>query len=147
MKLALALLCVEMDCQEVFESTTYGFCPSCGSSVALPMSQIFNREAEPTHSSYPAVFSSTPAEHIAPKQTARPQLRLVVPDRSLESPITLMDSLPETQHQPRITAPTSACLSVQEGAELTDFRHYLEERMGDFDEIPQDTRVHVAMTG
>lgn len=116
MKLELALLCVEMDCQEVFESTGSGYCPACGSGVALPMSQVLNR----------------PSADVAARPRSKPfqpaPLRLVVPERQLERPEAMLDLLPKE----------SSGLTT-EGAELKDFRMYLEARLAEIDTRSEDT--------
>ena len=130
MKLEKALLCVEMDCQEVFESSGSGYCPSCGSGVALPVAQVLNRESQ--------------AVALAPRTHEPPHLRLVVPDRTLESPAALLSEALE----PTVPSPlVSEALTQREGAELTDFRRYLEERMAGLEQPPEDTKIHASLTG
>lgn len=126
MKLELALLCVEMDCQEVFESTGSGYCPSCGSGVALPMSQILNRDET----------AATILED-APETPFRPvPLRLVVPDRQLDAPETIL-RLSHAADDP--TSPRLA--ETAEGAELKDFRLYLEARLAEIEPAEQDASI------
>lgn len=133
MKLEKALLCVEMDCQEVFESTGSGYCPSCGSGVALPVAQVLNREPHQ-------------AVAFAPRAHEQPHLRLVVPDRTLESPAALLSEALE----PAGSSPlVSEALTQREGAELTDFRRYLEERMAGLEQPGghQDPRIPDRLAG
>lgn len=42
MKLTRALLCPELDCQEVFEANGPVQCPSCGAKNAFPLSRAMN---------------------------------------------------------------------------------------------------------
>ena len=46
MRLDRALLCVEMDCQEVFAAAGACRCPACGNGVVLPLSRLLNPPAE-----------------------------------------------------------------------------------------------------
>ena len=46
MKLERAMLCVEMDCQEVYEASGCCRCPSCGTEIAIPLARILNAAPE-----------------------------------------------------------------------------------------------------
>ena len=135
MKLERALLCVEMDCQEVFETAGSGNCPSCGSGVALPMSQVFNRDTD----------NGLAAEEHAETVFEHAPLRLVIPDRNLDS----LDAVLPEMATPSPAQSTQA--GRAEGAELMDFRRYLEARMIEItethDEDMDDDRELRALTG
>ena len=66
----------------------------------------------------------------------------MVSDQALETPAAIFSHITQ---DPENAVPSNP-LTCEEGAELTDFRRYLEERMANLDEIPEDTKIH-AMTG
>ena len=42
-KLASATLCLELDCNTVFDRSAVGTCPTCGSTASYPLAAWLNR--------------------------------------------------------------------------------------------------------
>lgn len=103
MRLDRALLCVEMDCQEVFAAAGACRCPACGNGVVLPLSRLLNPPAETCEASGPRLVTTVTSVSL-----------------TLEELATVNDSGPSHSGP-------SHC--ADETAEIADFRRFVEERL------------------
>ncbi|HEY7038406.1 MAG TPA: hypothetical protein VID28_06115 [Methylomirabilota bacterium] len=78
MDLRSAKLCMELDCNTVFDASMYRHCPTCGSVESYPLEAWLNRER--VRRPVRAAFSSAAAPKTAPRARWLDRLRSTLPD-------------------------------------------------------------------
>lgn len=86
MDLRAAKLCMELDCNTIFDTALYRHCPTCGSVESYPLESWLNRERVPTASAaarasvaFPprALWSSRPGGKRTVAEPLRPRAGLL----------------------------------------------------------------------
>jgi hypothetical protein len=76
--LRAAKLCMELDCNTIFDASMYRHCPTCGSVESYPLEAWLNRER--ARKPVRAAFGSDAALRTAPRSRWLDRLRSTLPD-------------------------------------------------------------------